>query len=105
MNLTNSGFSNLTNRAIYARETSIVNDIIRSSSLEVAQYRQQQLTQEAERSRLIAEASRNRPSNLSRFVRLPIGRAMVAVGRRIQGCAVAPKTEEINAGSAIGLAR
>ena len=82
-----------------------MNDIIRSTSLEVAKFQQQRLIREAEVSRLIAEANKDRLSKFTRFVRLPIGRSIVATGRRIQGCSAAPAHEEVNASPALKLAR
>jgi len=96
---------NLTNAAVWPRELSIVNDIIRSTSLELAQYKQQDLIRAAERSRLIAEATEHRLSKFSRFVRLPVGRAIVATGRKVQGCTAAPQFEEVDTSPALKLAR
>jgi hypothetical protein len=103
--LTNASFSNLTNEGDYARESPILNDIIRSTSLEVAKFQQQRLVREAEVSRLIAEANQGRVSKFSRFVRLPVGRSIVATGRKIQGRTAAPRPDGANSGPALKLAR
>jgi hypothetical protein len=97
-------YLNLTNVAIWPWEISIVNDIIRSTSLDLAHYRQQDLIREAERSRLLSAARENRVSKISRFIRLPVGRVIVAAGRRIQGRAASP-LQEGNASAALKLAR
>ena len=106
MNLRNSNCLNLTQRGVFARECSIVNDIIRSTSLDVARFRQLDLIREAEQARLIAEAAARQPSIFFRFVRLPIGRLVVTAGRRIQGRSIAaPETEALGASAALKLAR
>jgi hypothetical protein len=105
VHLTNANVLNLTNEGDYARESPILNDIIRSTSLEVAKFQQQRLIREAEVSRLIAEANEGRLSKFTRFVRLPIGRSIVATGRRIQGRSAVAAHEEVNASPALKLAR
>ena len=97
-------YMNLTNVAVWPREIVIVNDIIRSGSLELAHYRQQDLIREADRSRLLHEAREVRVSKASRFIRLPVGRFIVAAGRRIQG-GVAKPAGEGNPSAALELAR
>jgi predicted nucleic acid-binding Zn-ribbon protein len=105
VHLTNANVLNLTNEGDYARESPILNDIIRSTSLEVAKFQQQRLIREAEQSRLIAEANQDRLSKFTRFVRLPVGRSIVATGRRIQGCPAASRPDGANPGPALKLAR
>lgn len=95
---------NVTNMAVRPQEILIVNDVIRSNSLELAQFRQQDMIREAEHSRLLEEARHDVVSKASRFIRLPVGRAIVAAGRRIQGCAAKPAIEG-NPSAALELAR
>lgn len=82
-----------------------MNDIIRMTSLELAKFQEQEIIKRAEHARLISEARQDGLSNFSRLVRLPIGRAIVAAGRKVQGCAVAPQFEEAETCPALELAR
>ena len=81
-----------------------MNDIIRSSSLEVAKYHQQELIRRAEHKRLIAEAKGSLNLGPIAVLRLSVGRAIVAMGRRVQG-GNACLAEEVNASPALKLAR
>jgi len=71
----------------------------------VAKFQQQRLIREAEVSRLIAEANKDRLSKFTRFIRLPVGRSIVATGRKIQGCSATPQPDGANPGPALKLAR
>jgi hypothetical protein len=84
-----------------------VNDIVRMSFLEVANFHQQDLIKQAERSRLLAEAPKKDGFRIVRFVRGHLGGVMVEMGRRIEGCSArshAP-AEEVSASAALKLAR
>jgi hypothetical protein len=82
-----------------------VNDIMHTTSLELARFQEQELIKRAERARLIREAREDGPSNFSRFVRRPVGRAMVAAGRKVQGCTATPQFEETDTSPAFTLVR
>lgn len=84
-----------------------MNDIIRATFLEVANYHQQDLIKAAERSRLLAEAPKKDGFRIVRFVRVHLGGVMVEMGRKIEGCSArshAP-AEEVGASAALKLAR
>ena len=82
-----------------------MNDIMRSTLLEVAKHDQYERIRRAERFRWLAEAPERQAPEVAGLVRVPLGRAVMAVGRWIQGGSAAPKTEEFDACAALKPAR
>ena len=84
-----------------------MNDIIRATFLEVANFHQQDLIKQAERSRLLAEAPKKDGFRIVRFVRVHLGGVMVEMGRKIEGCSARAQSpaEEVGASAALKLAR
>ena len=78
---------------------------IRPSLFEITRSGQQELAGDGKGSRLPIEASESATSKFSRLVRLPVGRAIVAVGRGIQGGSAAATTERFGPSTASRLAR
>jgi hypothetical protein len=82
-----------------------MNDIMRSSLIVTIVRAREESARNAERMRLLNEAKQDSPSRFSRFVRVPIGRSLVATGQWVHGRAAAPAREEGNASPALKLAR
>lgn len=82
-----------------------MNDIVHAASLEFAQFRHTDLLRDAERARMISQATGKPGFKAIRIVRDHIGRAIVLTGRRIQGCSSKPALEEANPTPALRLAR